>query len=160
PKKAGFGVPRWAAVLVGALLVLLALLGREVHNGGWTEPPPLKTQISQLSDEVRPCQRLEAFPKDGKGLGDSGVLVAIVHGGDCPMSDEVRLYRQQSKRLKQISDLVPVGQGPRQTFSCIGDTRTDPCHVRLAGRSSVIVGAFMNTDTPPQAPLVVFFTLG
>ena len=156
--KTGIGIPAWPLVLAAVCIGLAVLLIREVHDGGWTEPPPLKTQIGQLSDKVRPCQRLEAFPRGAAGLGSNDVLVAIVHGGDCPVSDEVRFYRQRSKRLKQISALVPAGPGPRQTFSCIGDGRTDPCHVRLAGRTDAIVGAFMNTDTSQEVPLIVSFT--
>jgi hypothetical protein len=152
----GFTVPAWPAVLAVTFGVLVGLLVRDVNAGGWTEPPDLKTQVHQLADKVRPCQRLEAYPKDVNGLGD-GVLVAVVHGGDCPMSDEVRLYRQKSKRLKQISALVPADASPRQTFSCIGQGKADPCHVRLVGRSSVIAGAFMNPDTAEEVPFVVSF---
>jgi hypothetical protein len=156
-RKTGVGIPAWPLVLAAVCLVLAVFLIREVHDGGWTEPPPLKTQLSQLADKVRPCQRLEAFPPDAAGLAGNDVLVAIVHGGDCPVSDEVRFYRQRSKRLKQISSLVPTGPGPRQTFSCIGEGRTDPCHVRLAGRTNAIVGAFTNTDTSQEVPLIVSF---
>jgi hypothetical protein len=155
--KGGIGVPVWPAVLAAALAGLVVWLVSDVNDGGWTEPPPLKTQISQLADAVRKCQHLSAYPKDGKGLGDRGVLVAIVDGRECPMSDEVRFYRQKSKRLEQISALVPDAQGPTHTFSCIGESKIDPCHVRLAGRLSVIVGAFRDTDKFQELPLVVSF---
>ena len=153
----GYRVPVWPVVLSGALAVLGVLLVRQVDDGGWTVPPPLKTQVRELADSVRSCEQLDAYPKDGRGLGERDVLVAIVHGAGCKTSDEVRFYRQRSKRLKQISALAPADPAQMQSFSCIGESKDDPCHVRLAGRSSVIAGAFMDPDTRNELPLVVSF---
>jgi hypothetical protein len=156
-EEGGYRLPVWPVVLGGALAVLGVLLVRQVDDGGWTDPPPLKTQVRELADSVRSCQRLDAYPKDGRGLGERDVLVAIVHGAGCNMSDEVRFYRQKSKRLKQISALAPADPAQVQSFSCIGESKEDPCHVLLAGRSSVIVGAFMDENTRKELPLVVSF---
>jgi hypothetical protein len=155
--KRGISIPAGALLLGGALALLVALLVSEVRDGGWTKPPSLKAQVRQLSGTVRECQRFVPFPKDGKGLAEGGVLVAIVRGGDCLMSDELRFYRYENERLKQISSLAPAGETPRRTFSCIGESKTDPCHVRLAGSSRVIAGAFRDTESSQEVALAVRF---
>jgi hypothetical protein len=163
PDEGGSGLPVWPGLLTIALAGLLIALAVAVHELGWTEPPDLKTQVNRLSDGLSACQRLEAFPKHGKGLEshkqdvNGSVLAAIVRGGDCPASDEVRFYRAKNDRLKKISLLAYSGKGARQTFSCIGEGVTDPCHARLAGSSSVIVGAFRDTETSQELPVAVSF---
>jgi hypothetical protein len=148
------------AALAAGLIVALLLVS---HKYGWTVAPPLDEQVRTIAASLRPCQRLDEFPHNGKGLQSasdhtSRVLVAIVSGADCLESDEVRFYRLASdKRLHQIASLRPADPAPRFSFSCIGDDTQDPCHVTLRGASSSIVGAFRNTDDQQELPVVASF---
>jgi hypothetical protein len=120
--------------------------------------------VADLTAATRPCETADFFPPDGKGLSESGngdrtgdVLVEVVKAGDCPASDEVRFYRLQSGRLKQFSALRLPPKAVRHTFSCIGSIDDDPCHVSLSGSATAIVGAFRNTETEQEMPVVVSF---
>jgi hypothetical protein len=63
----------------------------------------------------------------------------------------------ESGRLKQFSALRLPPKAVRHTFSCIGSNDDDPCHVSFSGSATAIVGAFRNTATEQELPVVVSF---
>ena len=72
----------------------------------------------------------------------------------------MRFYRLGSDdRLHQAASLRPADPAPRFSFSCIG-AGEDPCHITLRGNSKNIVGAFRNTDTQQELPVVASSATG
>jgi len=158
------------AVLVPLFLILAVALVAVGGKYGWTVAPPIEEQVRVLADDIRPCQRVQAYPKAGAGIEKATeptaqVLVAIVSGADCLESDEVRFYRRGSDdRLSRIGSLLPTGGASRLSFACIGvapaadeGAHAGPCHVTLRGRSTSIVGAFRDADSQQELPVVISF---
>jgi hypothetical protein len=157
--------PVVVGILLAALVGCALALAWFVDDKGWTVPPPLDEQVAKIADGVQACQSLHELPKDGKGLKEGGdpnraILVAVVRGGDCGTSDEVRFYRLDDKRLERIATLVPPTGAARQTFSCIADTdrkADEECRVVLSGSGGVLAGAFRNVQTGQELPLLISF---
>jgi hypothetical protein len=163
--RLGREIDMWVAILVsllGAACGALLIVG---HVYGWQQAPSLEAQVRALAEGIRPCEAISAYPPRGKDLPsrsedeNGSVLVAIIRRGDCPASDAVRFYQMRHSRLRELSAMVPGPSEPRQIFSCIG-RGTDPCHVKIAGHTSFIAGAFTNADTNQALPVVISFGRG
>lgn len=135
--------------------------------GGWLfanrhelkVPLPIEQQVANLVDAAQ-CP-LETFPARGEGIKDdvttnAGVLVAIEHGGQCGVSDELRFYRRRDGRLREVASLAPDPAMTRQTFACRGPG-ANPCHVTLLGNQRYIVGAYEDAKTHQELPVVISF---
>lgn len=150
--------------LLGALvLVAVGWLCYKTVRDELTVPPPIDQQVTALIDEAT-CP-VEVFPAKGEGLKDddkmsnANILVAIEHGGQCGVSDQIRFYRQRDRRLRELATVAPHSPTSLQRFECRGPTGKDQnaCHVIVRGKEQFIIGAFRDARTNLEVPVAVSF---
>jgi hypothetical protein len=150
-----------SAVLAIAVFAIAVWLAVAADRFGWTVPPSLADQVLSLTGQES-CPA-DAYPSKGEGLtgsGTAGTLVVLVHGADCARSDVLRFYRDNNGRLTHVLTLTPPAGGSLQSFECLGPVSADPCHVKIQGRSSYIVGAFRDAENRQALPVALSFDHG
>jgi hypothetical protein len=156
--------PLLVAGVTAAVAVTLPIL---ILWEGATRPRSTADQVaSVIAHET--CTAF-ASPAKGSGLVNktprsettANTLVVVVQGAQCGRSDVVQFYRLRNDRLRLVATLGPPSTGRRLAFHCLGPPgQPDPCHVRVQGTTTYVVGAFASPTSQLELPVAVSFDDG
>lgn len=139
------------AVLTGVALIATVLVGQSLE---WTKPPSITHQVEDIEDALAPCQK--ANPARYKGLHAGQVFTLLVESSACPGgADELRYYRYNHERLKELFAEAPSPDSGSWTASCIGPGAKSQCELAV-GNSELVAAAFREPTRGQLLPLLIY----
>ena len=147
----------WQAATVG-VVACCALLGLLAATGEALKPAPIADQMADRLRELATCSAADMYPPEvGSPRNGDEFFVVVRRSEGCGDSDEIRVYRNRSGRMKGVYRFHPEGptSGGSYRLVCRGENTSNPCLTRGPGGDPVLLGGWQDKATGTIVPFVL-----